>query len=753
MASNALAAFVATALGEIGSGADDEENEPFYAEPPAPPMLPPAPPAPPPAPLPLLPPIVEWMTESERTSTAVTLSLVTMAMWAVCCLYCAVRAVYVRSAKQRYGVAASDSAALSAKERTDAAVEAAFAEFPERWKAAGITTSEFPPLSDLVDCPSDQDGLRNRRFTVGAQAAVAQLTRAVPLYSILDRSPKTGLMFAGHKDYPERTLRDSWGLSTPQPNLRTFMSHVWAADPKLTTIALNAHFKSQIFSWYFLALFATMFAVVFLFPLLCAPLLLFGFVGVRLLVFSGSPTVNKWFLWFLGYGGASVWMDKATVKQTSYPPESETSTAVKNLNTAGVLLFPWYLLTAKEIWIVYSETYLQRIWCVYELATWITINGAKNIQFIGIENYGLLYSRLFLHFNYLGVLLAISIVGGGLAFPILFYRNPARTGDPTQFDGPFRIGLTLAIVYFTYVVVIWGWKLLPHLARSRKAIVYDFRHFSVGDARATMPADIKLVHGMIREQHGTLANFQSAVRGPVANAVERLMWRVELKMIGLLVCLYVLLAYATSLWLRFAFGGLKGLILPNLFIDLGLSESAVGAAGLLFMFWVMFAMPMMCYWPFFVTGGNFGCFELPRLSQFVDRLFACGGRDALALDEGFRKKVWAARARKNVVQPSPSDVAAYVDLHATHQGGPVATPAAVPAAAVPAAVPVHAQPRHPPAQPAAVPVATPVQQYQVAVPAGVAPGQAFAFQLPDGRQLQLTCPPGVAPGGHVMVKV
>ena len=61
------------------------------------------------------------------------------------------------------------------------------------------------------------------------------------------------------------------------------------------------------------------------------------------------------------------------------------------------------------------------------------------------------------------MLLAISIVGGGLAFPILFYRNPARTGDPTEFDGPFRIGLTLAIVYFTYVVVIWGWKLLPHL--------------------------------------------------------------------------------------------------------------------------------------------------------------------------------------------------------------------------------------------------------------------------------------------------
>ena len=109
----ALVAFAATALGETGSGADDEENEPFYAEPPAPPVPPPAPPASPPSPLPLSPPIVEWMTESERTSTAVTLSLVTVAMWAVCCLYCAVRAFYVRAAKQRYGVAASDSALLN----------------------------------------------------------------------------------------------------------------------------------------------------------------------------------------------------------------------------------------------------------------------------------------------------------------------------------------------------------------------------------------------------------------------------------------------------------------------------------------------------------------------------------------------------------------------------------------------------------------------------------------------------------------
>ena len=53
MASNALAAFVATALGEIGSGAD--ENEPFYAEPPAPPMAPPM--APPPLPCMYLMPV------------------------------------------------------------------------------------------------------------------------------------------------------------------------------------------------------------------------------------------------------------------------------------------------------------------------------------------------------------------------------------------------------------------------------------------------------------------------------------------------------------------------------------------------------------------------------------------------------------------------------------------------------------------------------------------------------------------------
>jgi serine/threonine protein kinase len=44
-----------------------------------------------------------------------------------------------------------------------------------------------------------------------------------------------------------------------------------------------------------------------------------------------------------------------------------------------------------------------------------------------------------------------------------------------------------------------------------------------------------------------------------------------------------------------------------------------------------------------------------------------------------------------------------------------------------------------------------VQPYQVAVPAGVSPGEKFTVQLPDGREPEVECPPGVGPGGYVMV--
>ena len=41
------------------------------------------------------------------------------------------------------------------------------------------------------------------------------------------------------------------------------------------------------------------------------------------------------------------------------------------LNQAGIALFPYYLDRAKELWILFTPEYLTRVWCIYELATWL----------------------------------------------------------------------------------------------------------------------------------------------------------------------------------------------------------------------------------------------------------------------------------------------------------------------------------------------------------------------------------------------
>ena len=56
----------------------------------------------------------------------------------------------------------------------------------------------------------------------------------------------------------------------------------------------------------------------------------------------------------------ALWFDKACVHQT------ETC-----LNQAGIALFPYYLEKAKELWILFTPEYLTRVWCIYELATWL----------------------------------------------------------------------------------------------------------------------------------------------------------------------------------------------------------------------------------------------------------------------------------------------------------------------------------------------------------------------------------------------
>merc|ERR1711871_1384980 len=113
-------------------------------------------------------------------------------------------------------------------------------------------------------------------------------------------------------------------------------------------------------------------------------------------------------------------MDKCTVKQVKWPrPEGEDeSVDVQNLNTACVSLFPWFLLSAEELWIVHSDQYFQRLWCIYELSTWLTINGPRNIRFSALSVDTLLRKKLlpflgYMMLAYLGMAILALCLGPG----------------------------------------------------------------------------------------------------------------------------------------------------------------------------------------------------------------------------------------------------------------------------------------------------------------------------------------------------
>ena len=110
--------------------------------------------------------------------------------------------------------------------------------------------------------------------------------------------------------------------------------------------------------WIFLYLFAQ--PLLFPLPLLYClfavflPSMFLQYLDIK------SKTVGRLIFFLKASSVPALWFDKACVHQT------ETC-----LNQAGIALFQYYLQNAKELWILFTPEYLTRVWCIYELATWL----------------------------------------------------------------------------------------------------------------------------------------------------------------------------------------------------------------------------------------------------------------------------------------------------------------------------------------------------------------------------------------------
>ena len=118
------------------------------------------------------------------------------------------------------------------------------------------------------------------------------------------------------------------------------MSHAWSADATHTARALNMSLKIKWLLGYLTVMILLCLISMGIFPLGGMLLLIVTSSLSYAFLFTGRQWANRPLLWLLGYGGASIWMDKATVKQKHRqpPPGGEQGMSAKQREKIGKLV-------------------------------------------------------------------------------------------------------------------------------------------------------------------------------------------------------------------------------------------------------------------------------------------------------------------------------------------------------------------------------------------------------------------------------
>ena len=332
---------------------------------------------------------------------------------------------------------------------------------PDKWKADGIKSTDFKGIEEN-------------------EVLLQEITRAVPLKLLLDH--KAGSLAAASD---KSALTSShFFLSTPVKTLGAFISHRWSADPTSTVYALIIHvwFTGAVSCLgmppvlaLVLLILAFAFVCIILYPPFVIPVVpLFAFflnVIFYLTARSGG------LLTCLGYGKARYWYDKSTVHQTT-----------NTLTQAGLHIFSHYLKKSEALVILFQPEYLTRVWCVYELAWWLSQKKEKGISFVPINTYNTLARVLASVFPkaiaMICIVVALLLTWGLTCIKLVQIALP---------ESIILIGLGvlfLGVLCITACIGACFAKMIINPAKKeRLAVAAQFRAFEVRDTVAFNPSD------------------------------------------------------------------------------------------------------------------------------------------------------------------------------------------------------------------------------------------------------------------------
>ena len=290
------------------------------------------------------------------------------------------------------------------------------------------------------------------------------------------------------------------------------------------------------------------FALPFIFPLPLVYCLFAVSLPYNFLQFLDikSKTVGRLILFNDWVSVPGLWFDKACVHQTE-----------PCLNQAGIALFPYYLQNAKELWILFTPEYLTRVWCIYELATWLKTKPKSPVFIVPLLRSARLYRSVLRWWPWVALVLVsnfgISVFGVALVHqrPSADIRsafNVAEDIRQVMWAVVFIVIIVIAATFVAaYFLIVWP------LRKERLLIAEQLEKFDVADCSAFYEKDKDYVLGLVAKWFGeagdaesdqraaALGRFNELVRTRVARRLRRslLMSEAQLAAFFLLVTLMI----------------------------------------------------------------------------------------------------------------------------------------------------------------------------------------------------------------------
>mmetsp|Transcript_12595 Transcript_12595/g.28520 ORF Transcript_12595/g.28520 Transcript_12595/m.28520 type:complete len:503 (+) Transcript_12595:119-1627(+) len=348
----------------------------------------------------------------------------------------------------------------------------------------------------LLDCDAEDAGQELLSLTRGGSSGRSLSMRAVSSVHVLSCFSRA---FATHSK-PETEVEAArlFGLSQETNVVEQFLSHSWSAGRYMKWAALCYHYHKNYavclahFSWFILSsagvLLRFQTEVVLPFSLWFSITTFTPFVIA--LAFTG------WGQHFFRGSRSKVFVDRLCIHQWD-----------EELKALGVRSLGEVLMVSKNMVILWSDDYLDRLWCIFEMATFCSYNkGTNGLILLPLWQTPFLYAALLL--SILSNLLCSLTAEYGI-YPWLVATFGTARG----------LGVYWCIFNFWPACFICINIRLALLKKT--AMEGHVANFELAYTQLSVEDDRDFIYGHIRKLFGTLENFEELVRTDVLKLLHR----------------------------------------------------------------------------------------------------------------------------------------------------------------------------------------------------------------------------------------